>query len=189
MPVTLGQKIMRELRREPLTILQLSEFLKKDEAIIRTTINRLKDKNFIKETGKFIDRYKVYMIADQPINALALKMLMNIKGVKAANLITIDGIPVDCILPEGSDPKTEIRYAAMTAAIVSLGERACKDTKKGNLNLVLIDGQEGKLLVVGCGTDFVIGISFDDSLTNEELFTEYFRTIDIVRNTVGLSPD
>ena len=59
MTITLGQRIMRELRKEPLTILQLSEILKKDEANIRTTINRLKDKNFIKETGNFIDRYKI----------------------------------------------------------------------------------------------------------------------------------
>ena len=189
MPVTLGQRIMRELRKEHLTIKQLKEILGKKENIIRTTINRLKEKNFIKETGEFIDRYKIFKIADKPVNALALKMLMNIKGVKAVNLIGIDGIPVDCILPEGSDAKAEIKYAAMTAAVVSLGERACRDTKKGGLNLVLIDGQEGKLLVVGCGTEFVISLSFDATMSNEELFTEYFRTIDIVRNTVGVSPD
>ncbi len=189
MPVSLGQKIMRELRKEPLTILQLNEILKKDEPIIRTTINRLKDKKLIQETGNFIDRYKIYQIADKTVNALALKILMNIKGVKAVNLISIEGIPVDCILPEGSDAKAEMRYAAMTAAVVSLGERACRETKKGDLNLVLIDGQEGKLLVVGCGTEFVISLSFDATISNEELFTEYFKTIDIVRNTVGISPD
>jgi predicted regulator of Ras-like GTPase activity (Roadblock/LC7/MglB family) len=189
MPVTLGQRIMRELRKKPLTIKQLYDILGKSEPIIRTTINRLKEKNFIRETGKFIDKYKIYQIADKTVNSLALKMLMNIKGVKAVNLISIDGIPIDCILPEGSDAKTEMRYAAMTAAVVSLGERACRDTKKGNLNLVLIDGQEGKLLVVGCGTEFVISLSFDSTLSNEELFTEYFRTIDIVRNTVGVSLD
>ena len=189
MPGTLGQKILRELRKKPLTILQLSEILKKDEAIIRTTINRLKDKNYIKETGKFIDRYKIYKIADSPINPFALKMLMEIKGVKVVSIITIDGVPVGFIVPEGSSAEKEINFAAMSAAIVSLGERALKETNKGDFNLVLIDGQEGKLLVIGCGTQFVITISFDETMSNKELFSEYFNTIDIVRNATGVSSD
>ena len=109
-----------------------------------------------------MDRYKVYTVVDEVLNPLALKMLMNIPGVKAVNLITIDGIPINSVLPDGPDPKSEMRYAAMTSAVMSLGERACRDTKKGDLNLVLIDGQEGKLLVITCGTEFVIGISFDE---------------------------
>ena len=189
MPVTLGQRIIRELKKSPLTIFQLSEILRKDEANIRTTINRLKDKNFIKETGNFIDRYKIYKIIDTPVNTLALKMLMDIKGVKAVTVITIDGIPMDCILPEGSDAKTEIKYAAMTAAVLSIGERVCKEINKGGFNLVLIDGQKGKFLVIGCGTEFVISISFDGTMSNEELFEEYFRTIDIVRNHIESTPD
>ena len=189
MPITLGQRIMRELRKSPLTILQLSEILKKDEANIRTTINRLKDKNYIKETGKFEDRYKIYTFADSTENTLALKILMNVKGVRAVTLITIDGIPVDCILPEGSDAKTEFEYAKMTAAVISVGERACRENNMGGLNLVLIDGQEGKLLFIGCGTELCLTINFDEILSNEELFTEYFRTIDIVRNTIEVSLD
>ena len=183
--MTLGQKIMKQLKNKSLTISQLSDILRKDEPSIRTTINRLKEKKLVAETGDFIDRYKIYKIADKSINAIfVLKILMNIKGVKAANLVTTEGIPIDTILPEGADPKDEMRYAAMTSAIVSLSERACRETKKGDLNLVLIEGQEGKLLVVGCGSDFVISLSLDDTISNEQLFTEYFKTIDIVRSTL-----
>lgn len=191
MPITLGQKIIKQLKNKSLTISQLSGILRKDEPSIRTTINRLKEKKLVAETGDFIDRYKIYKIADKSINAIfALNILMNIKGVKAVNLVTTEGIPVDTILPEGADPKNEMRYAAMTSAIVSLSERACRETKKGNLNLVLIEGQEGKLLVVGCGSDFVISLSLDDTISNEQLFTEYFKTIDIVRSTlVNLQKD
>jgi len=189
MPVTLGQRIMREIRKKPLTILQLSEILKKDEANIRTTINRLKDKNYIKETGKFEDRYKIYKISDSTENTLALKILMKVKGVRAVTLNTIDGIPIDCILPEGSNANMENKYAAMTAAVVSLSERALRETNKGNLNLMLIDGQEGKLLVIGCGTEFVITISFDETISNGELFAEYFRTIEIIKNSIEVSLD
>jgi len=112
-------------------------------------------------------------------------MLMDINGVKAVTIITIDGIPVDCILPERSDAKMEIKYAAMTAAVVSLGERVCRETNKGDFNLVLIDGQKGKLLFIACNNEYVISINFDETMSNEELFAEYFRTIDIVRNHIG----
>ncbi len=184
--MTLGQKIMKELRNEFLTIFQLSEKLRKDEPTIRTTINRLKEKGLIQETGEYNERYKIYRIADKSINAVyALKLLMKIKGVKAVVLITIDGIPVDSILPEGADPKSEIRYAAMTAAIVSLGERACRETNKGGLNLVLIDGEDGKILVVGCGSEFVIALSLDDTISNQELFTDFFKVIDLVVSTLA----
>ena len=191
MPITLGQKIMKQLKNKSLTISQLSGILRKDEPSIRTTINRLKEKKLVAETGDFIDRYKIYKIADKSINAIfALNILMNIKGVKAVNLVTTEGIAIDTILPEGADPKNEMRYAAMTSAIVSLSERACRETKKGDLNLVLIEGQEGKLLVVGCGSEFVISLSLDDTISNEQLFTEYFKTIDIVRSTlVNLQKD
>ncbi|MFX0020265.1 MAG: roadblock/LC7 domain-containing protein [Promethearchaeota archaeon] len=185
MPVTLGQKIIKELKIQALTISQLSEILKKDEPTIRTTINRLKEKKLVMETGDFEERYKVYKIADKSVNAiLALKILMNIKGVKAVNLVTSEGIPVDSILPDSADPKDEMKYAAMTSAVVSLGERACRETKKGNLNLSLIEGELGKLLVVGCGPDFVISLSLDDTISNKQLFSEYFKTVEIVRSTL-----
>ncbi|MGB5910815.1 MAG: roadblock/LC7 domain-containing protein [Promethearchaeia archaeon] len=183
--MTLGQKIIKELKMKALTISQISEILKKDEATIRTTINRLKEKRLVTETGDFIDRYKIYKIADKSMNAIfALKLLMNIKGVKAVNLITTEGIPIDSILPKTVDPKDEMKYAAMTSAFISLGERACKETRKGDLNLVLIDGKEGKLLIVGCGSEFVISLSLDETISNDQLFSEYFKTIDIVRSTL-----
>jgi len=58
--MTLGQKIIKELKIKALTISQISEILKKDEATIRTTINRLKEKRLVTETGDFIDRYKIF---------------------------------------------------------------------------------------------------------------------------------
>lgn len=183
--MTLGQKIINELKIKALSISQISEILKKDEATIRTTINRLKEKRLVAETGDFLDRYKIYKIADKSMNAIfALKLLMNIKGVKAVNLITTEGIPIDSILPKTASPKDEMKYASMTSAFVSLGERACKETRKGELNLVLIDGKDGKFLIVGCGPEFVISLSLDDTISNDQLFTKYFKTIDIVRSTL-----
>ena len=171
------------MKNKPLTISQLSEILGIEEPNIRTTIKRLKDKGLIEETGMFVDRYKIYRMSEKALNStVMLRMLMKIEGVKAVALISIDGLPVGSILPEGS---SDARYAAMTAALVSLGERACKETKKGGLNIVFIQGEEGKILVVDCGPDFVLTMSLDTTISKEHLFTEYFKTIDLVRSTIA----
>lgn len=181
--MTIGQQLMQELRTEPLTISQLSEKTGIEEPKIRTTINRLKVKGLVEETGLFIDRYKIYKITDKILNvSVLLKMLMKIEGVHAVALINIQGIPISSILPEGSD---DIKVAAMTAAIVTLGERACREYKKGNLNIVFIQGENGKLLIVDCGPDFVLTMSLDATISKEQLFTEHFKTIDLIRYTIA----
>ncbi len=185
--MTIGQLVMKELRTKPLTISQLSEKIGIEEPNIRTTINRLKEKGLIEETGLFIDRYKIYRITDKILNVtILLKMLMKIEGVHAVALINIQGIPISTILPEGSD---DTKVAAITLALVTLGERACREYKKGNLNILFIQGENGKFLIVDCGPDFVLTLSLDAKISKEQLFTEHFKTIDLVRYTIAdLSP-
>ncbi len=179
---------MRELKNQPLTTSQLSEKTGIEEPKIRTTINRLKEKGLIEETGLFIDRYKIYRITNKILNVtLLLKMIMKIEGVLAVALINSQGIPISSILPEGSD---DTKVAAMTAAVLSLSERACREYKKGSLNIVFIQGDKGKLLVVDCGSDFFLTLSLDATISKEQLFTEHFKTIDLIRYTIAdLSPD
>jgi predicted regulator of Ras-like GTPase activity (Roadblock/LC7/MglB family)/DNA-binding MarR family transcriptional regulator len=187
--MTIGQQLMQELRTEPLTISQLSEKTRIEEPIIRTTINRLKEKGLIEETGLFIDRYKVYRITDKMLNvSVLLKMLMKIEGVKVVVLTNINqGIPISSILPEGVD---ENRIAAMTEQIIAMGERACLEMRKGSLNMEFIQGEHGILLIVRCGPDIFLTISFDATISNEQLFTKHFKTIDLIRNTIAdLSPE
>ncbi len=166
-----------------MTISQLSERLGIEEPNIRTTIKRLKDKEVVEETGMFIERYKIYRMTNKALNTtLLLKMIMKMEGVLAVALISNEGFPIYSALPQGMD---ETRVGAMTAALVSLGIRACKETRKGNLNILYIQGDEGKILLVDCGSDFVLTISLDDTINKEQLFTQHFQTIDLLRATIA----
>ena len=107
---------------------------------------------------------------------------MKMEGVLAVALISNEGFPIYSALPQGMD---ETRVGAMTAALVSLGIRACKETRKGNLNILYIQGDEGKILLVDCGSDFVLTISLDDTINKEQLFTQHFQTIDLLRATIA----
>ncbi len=174
------------MKKKPLTTAQLSEFLDVEEPNIRTTINRLKEKNLVEETGMFADRYKIYRLSDRISNSpLLLQMLTKIKGVKAVALITNEGIPIASILPTNT---THTRYSAMSVAILSLSQRALKITKKGKFSTLYIEGEEGKLVIIDCGSEFVLTISLDNSVSKEDFFTQQFKVIELIGAMIAEIP-
>lgn len=131
----------------------------------------------------FLDRYKIYRTTEKVLNInVLLRILMKIEGMRGVTLINVEGIPISSILPQGAD---ETRLATMTTAIISLGERVCKVTKLGDLNILFIQGEEGTLLVVSCGSEYILNIALDNTINNEQLFTQYFKIIDLIRSTIG----
>ena len=181
---TIAEKIIKELKTKVLTILQLSEITEIEEAKIRTTIYRLKEKTIVEETGMFLDRYKIYKLSDKLFNAsFILRMIKKLDGVKAVILISdIDGAPISSILPEGID---ESRYAAMTVAMFNLMIRACKDINKGKFKYCHVEGEDGKLLIISFNKGLILSISFDSTVDNDLMFTSYLRIIDLIGNSLS----
>lgn len=84
----------------------------------------------------------------------SLKMLQtNTPDVEAAALVSIDGLIMASVLPADIE---EDRVAAMSAAMLSLGERTAGELGRGDLKQVFIKGDEGYVILVGCGTEAVI---------------------------------
>ena len=181
---TIAEKLIIELKTKALTILQLSEITGIEEPKIRTTINRLKEKTIVQETGMFLDRYKIYKLSDKLLNAsFVMRMIKKLDGAKAVILISsVDGAPISSILPEGS---IESRYAAMTVAIFSLMERACKDTNKGKFKFCHIEGEDGKLLIISFNKGLILSISFDSTVSNDLILTSYIKVIDLIGNSLS----
>ncbi len=76
-------------------------------------------------------------------------------GVEASALISLDGLTIAANLPTEVE---EERIAAMSAAMLGLGERASKEFGKGKLNRVLIDSEEGKIILTEAGEDMVLTV-------------------------------
>ncbi|MHA1477825.1 MAG: roadblock/LC7 domain-containing protein [Promethearchaeota archaeon] len=76
--------------------------------------------------------------------------------VKAAAIISVEGLPIASALPQSVD---ETRISAMTAALLSLSERAIIEMKKGNFNQLHIKGSEGYLVVMQAGLNAVLTVS------------------------------
>ncbi|GAB4311854.1 MAG: roadblock/LC7 domain-containing protein [Promethearchaeota archaeon] len=92
----------------------------------------------------------------ETLDDILKKLLASIPEVKAASIVSVEGLPIASALPKNVD---ETRVAAMTAAMLSLGERAAQELEKGELEQVLVRGREGYLLVFGAGSNAVLTVS------------------------------
>ncbi len=91
----------------------------------------------------------------------ALNDLRNlVPGIEAAAVVSIEGLPITSILPQNID---ETRVAAMTAAMLSLGERATLELGKGSLVRIMVEGSDGYMLSVAAGDKAVLTIAASKS--------------------------
>lgn len=84
------------------------------------------------------------------------KLLRAVPEIKAAAIVSAEGLPIASVLPQGVD---ETKFAAMTAALVLLSEKAVIEMGKGDFDQVYVKGREGYLLVMQVGPDMVLMLS------------------------------
>ena len=92
----------------------------------------------------------------ETLDDILKKLLAAIPEVKAAATVSAEGLPIASALPQGID---ETRIAAMTAALLSLSERAIIEMGKGDFDQLYIKGSEGYLLVMQAGPNAVLTVS------------------------------
>ena len=73
--------------------------------------------------------------------------------IEAAAVVSFDGLPMASALPPSMD---EDRVAAMSAALLSLGERAAQGLGRGELSQVYIEGETGTVFLVSCDNEAVL---------------------------------
>lgn len=80
-------------------------------------------------------------------------LVMQAPQVEAAAVVSFDGLPMVSALPAGMD---DARVAAMSAALLSLGERAAAGLGRGELSQVYIEGEAGTVYLVSCDNEAVL---------------------------------
>ena len=73
--------------------------------------------------------------------------------VEASAVVSVDGLTIASALPQGVE---EDRVSAMSAAMLSLGERIASELGRGELNQVYIKGGEGYVILMSVGEDAVL---------------------------------
>ena len=86
--------------------------------------------------------------------AQALDELLGVSPeVEAAAVVSADGLPMASALPPHVE---EERLAAMSAALLTLGDRAADGLGKGTLQQVFIEGSDGHVILMAAGRDAVL---------------------------------
>ena len=75
--------------------------------------------------------------------------------VEAAAIVSVDGLSIASSMPAGIE---EDRVSAMSAAMLSLGERTAAELRRGELDQVLIKGAEGYVLLASAGDEAVVSV-------------------------------
>ena len=87
------------------------------------------------------------------------QVLEELKGssadVEASALISTDGLMIASALPAGMD---EDRVGAMSAALLSLGDRAARELARGTLERVLLQGERGYVIMSSSGPEAVLTV-------------------------------
>ncbi|MDQ1486630.1 MAG: uncharacterized protein QOJ62_2323 [Actinomycetota bacterium] len=87
------------------------------------------------------------------LDRILRELLHQTPGVEAAAVVSFDGLPMASALPPGMD---EDRIAAMSAALLSLAERAAQGLGRGDLSQVYIEGENGTVFLVSAQDEGVL---------------------------------
>ena len=75
--------------------------------------------------------------------------------IQASAIVSADGLIIASALPRNVE---EDRVSAMSAAMLSLGERISLEVRRGDLDQVYIRGDNGYVMLMAVGTDAVLTI-------------------------------
>jgi len=75
--------------------------------------------------------------------------------IEASGVISTDGLMMASVLPANLD---EDRVGAMSAAMLSLGDRTSQELNRGGLEQVLIKGENGYVVMTYAGEEAVLTV-------------------------------
>ncbi len=73
--------------------------------------------------------------------------------IEASAIVSVDGLTIASALPQGIE---EDRVSAMSAAMLSLGERIASELGRGSLEQVYIKGGQGYVVLMAVGEEAVL---------------------------------
>jgi uncharacterized protein len=92
--------------------------------------------------------------------------------IEASAIVSVDGLIIASALPAGSE---EDRVSAMSAAMLSLGERIASELGRGSLQQVYVKGEKGYVVLVSVGEDAVLTVLAREQAKLGLMFLEMHR--------------
>ena len=101
--------------------------------------------------------------------------------IEASAVLSTDGLMMESLLPAGMD---EDRVGAMSAAMLSLGDRTAEELARGTLEQVLIKGDNGYILMTYAGSEAVVTVLTKSEARLGLIFLDVKRAADAIQKIV-----
>lgn len=101
--------------------------------------------------------------------------------VEAAAIVSVDGLSIASSLPSDIE---EDRVSAMSAAMLSLGERIANELGRGVLDQVYIKGDDGYVILMSVGEEAVLTTLVREGAKLGLIFLDMRRTADDLEKLV-----
>lgn len=112
-------------------------------------------------------------------------LLKNFEGttpdIEASAVVSVDGLMIASALPKDVE---EDRVAAMSAAMLSLGERTATELARGELSEVYVKGELGYVVLMAAGEDAVLTALARKDAKLGLVFLDMKRTAEEVTNLI-----
>ncbi|RDE17881.1 MAG: hypothetical protein C4K49_00370 [Candidatus Thorarchaeota archaeon] len=105
----------------------------------------------------------------------------SIPEIEACAIVSVEGLPIVSALPTDVD---EAKLAAITAAMLTLGEKAAVELGKGNLEQVNVKGVNGWILVIQAGMNACLTVSTTASAKLGLVFLDMKRAAEKVAQLI-----
>ena len=100
---------------------------------------------------------------------------MSTTDVEASALVSVDGLIIASALPPGVE---EDRVSAMSAAMLSLGDRISTELGRGRLSQVYVKGDQGYVILMSVGEEAVLTVLAHQEAKLGLVFLDMRRTAD-----------
>ena len=117
---------------------------------------------------------------DQMVTRLR-QMQVASPDIEASAIVSVDGLIIASALPNEVE---EDRVSAMSAAMLSLGERISAELGRGSLEQVYIKGHEGYVILTSIGSDAVLTALAGQNAKRGLIFLEMRRAAEDLERVV-----
>ena len=109
------------------------------------------------------------------------KLQISSPDIQASAVVSVDGLVIASALPSSVE---EDRVSAMSAAMLSLGERISAELKRGDMDQVYIRGDSGYVLLTSVGYEAVLTVMANVNAKLGLIFLDIKRTAEVLSQLV-----
>jgi uncharacterized protein len=120
-------------------------------------------------------------VSTMNLDGILQNFVTGTNDIQGAALVSPDGLPLAASLPAGLDDE---RVSAMSAAMLSLGERIGSELVRGTIDRISVEGDKGFAVLTGCGNEAVLLVLASHAAKQGLLMLEIKRVVAELKGTL-----